>query len=239
MKYNLDGQKGPEGEINPDYIAAGPYIYDNAPGLDPENKGLTEDKKPVDPELHETKQTGIPLKGNAFDVIANSINNLNDISDNPVIKSLNITPNQRVKLGEKLGVKARDIKKAQRGPIIGPRRSVYQIGAGLDPISQMSFENNFIKDFVANRKKIKEEESKGVDTISLEQKETDYIKNYLETGVLGPVDFKEEMVSVSGLSGDIDYQTQIQNETEIIKNYIGKKVDEGIQNNLSDEDIQI
>ena len=146
MKYNLDGQKGPEGEINPDNIAAGPYIYDNAPGLDPENKGLTEDKKPVDPELHETKQTGIPLKGNAFDVIANSINNLNDISDNPVIKSLNITLNQRVKLGEKLGVKASDIKKAQRGPIIGPRRSVYQIGAGLDPISQMSFENNFIKD---------------------------------------------------------------------------------------------
>ena len=187
MKYNLDGQKGPEGEINPDNIAAGPYIYDNAPGLDPENKGLTEDKKPVDPELHETKQTGIPLKGNAFDVIANSINNLNDISDNPVIKSLNITLNQRVKLGEKLGVKASDIKKAQRGPIIGPRRSVYQIGAGLDPISQMSFENNFIKDFVANRKKIKEEESKGVDTISLEQKETDYIKNYLETGVLGKV----------------------------------------------------
>ena len=238
MKYNLDGQKGPEGEINPDNIAAGPYIYDNAPGLDPENKGLTEDKKPVDPELHETKQTGIPLKGNAFDVIANSINNLNDISDNPVIKSLNITPSQRVVLGEKLGVTASDIKKAQRGPIIGPRRSVYQIGAGLDPISQMSFETNFIKDFVANRKKIKEEESKGVDTRSLEQKETDYIKNYLETGVLGPVDFKEEMVSVSDLAGDIDYQTQIQNETEIIKNYIDKKVDEGIKNNLSNEDIQ-
>ena len=73
MKYNLDGQKGPEGEINPENIAAGPYIYDNAPGLDPENKGLTEDKKPVDPELHETKQTGIPLKGNAFDVISSQL----------------------------------------------------------------------------------------------------------------------------------------------------------------------
>ena len=59
MKYNLDGQRGPAGEINPDNLAAGPYIYDSPPGLG-DNKGLTSDKKPVDPEQHKTKQTGEP-----------------------------------------------------------------------------------------------------------------------------------------------------------------------------------
>ena len=38
MKYNLDGQRGPAGEINPDNLAAGPYIYDSPPGLG-DNKG--------------------------------------------------------------------------------------------------------------------------------------------------------------------------------------------------------
>ena len=232
MKYNLDGQRGPAGEINPDNLAAGPYIYDSPPGLG-DNKGLTSEKKPVDPEQHKTKQTGEPLKGNAFDVIKNSLNNLNDISDNPVIKSLNFTPSQRFNLGQKLGVSANDIKKAQQGPIIGQRRNPFRLGEGLDPISQLQFETDYINNFVANRKKILEEEAKGRDTRTLEQKETDYIKEYLQTGVLGPVDFKEENITAADLAGDTDYITQLNQETDYIKNYLDNKVSDGIKNNKS------
>ena len=236
MKYNLDGQKGPAGEINPDNLAAGPYIYDNPPGQG-DNKGLTAENKPVDPEQHKTKQTGEPLKGNAYNVIKDSINNLNDISDNPVIKSLNFTPSQRFNLGEKLNVSAGEIKKAQQGPIIGDRRNPFRLGQGLDPISQMQFETDYIKNFVVNRKKIKEQEAKGRDTRSLEQKETDYIKNYLETGVLGKVDFKEENFSLADITGDINYTEQLNNETEFIKNFIDNAVSQGTNNNKSNEEI--
>ena len=44
-KYNLLGQTGPEGEVNPDAPEAGPYIYDQGPGTpNPDgdvNPGLT------------------------------------------------------------------------------------------------------------------------------------------------------------------------------------------------------
>ena len=228
MKYNLDGQRGPAGEINPDNLAAGPYIYDSPPGLG-DNKGLTSDKKPVDPEQHKTKQTGEPLKGNAFDVIKDSLNNLNDISDNPVIKSLNFTPSQRFNLGQKLGVSGNDIKKAQQGPIIGQRRNPFRLGEGLDPISQLQFETDFIKNYVQIRK---ENKKSTVDTRTLEQKETDYIKHYVATGELLPVDFKEENITMADLSGDINYVEQLNNESNKIKEFIDNKVDNsGNKNN--------
>jgi hypothetical protein len=221
MKYNLDGQKGPKGEINPDNLAAGPYIYDTPPGQG-DNKGLTGDKKPVDPEQHKTKQTGEPLKGNAFEVIKDSINNLNDISDNPIIKSLNLTSSQKLNLGNKLGVSSTDIKKAQQGPIIGQRRNPFRLGEGLDPISQLQFETDFIKNYVQIRK---ENKKSTVDTRTLEQKETDYIKHYVATGELLPVDFKEENITMADLSGDINYVEQLNNESNKIKEFIDNKVD--------------
>ena len=39
MKFNLLGQRGPQGQTNPDSPEAGPYIYDTPPGLG-DNKGL-------------------------------------------------------------------------------------------------------------------------------------------------------------------------------------------------------
>jgi len=236
MKYNLDGQKGPSGEINPGNLEAGPYIYDTPPGQG-DNKGLTADKKPVDPEQHKTKQTGEPLKGNAFDVIKNSINDLNDISDNPIIKSLNLTSSQKLNLGNKLGVSSTDIKKAQQGPIIGQRRNPFRLGEGLDPISQLQFETDYIKNFVENRKKIQEEEKLGRDTRSLVQKETDYIKEYLETGVLGKVDFKEESVTLADITGDINYNEQLNKETEVIKEFIDNAVTQGSSTNQTSNQI--
>ena len=39
MKFNLLGQRGTQGETNPDAPEAGPYIYDTPPGRG-DNKGL-------------------------------------------------------------------------------------------------------------------------------------------------------------------------------------------------------
>jgi hypothetical protein len=62
MKYNLLGQRGPEGQTNPASPEAGPYIYDEAPGLkngvpspDAENKGLDSKGNPVDSSGHQDK----------------------------------------------------------------------------------------------------------------------------------------------------------------------------------------
>ena len=41
MKFNLLGQRGTKGQINPDAPEAGPYIYDSPPGRG-DNKGLVQ-----------------------------------------------------------------------------------------------------------------------------------------------------------------------------------------------------
>lgn len=62
MKYNLLGQRGPEGQTNPDAPEGGPYIYDEGPGFkdgvpspDAENKGLSAKGTPVDEQQHKDK----------------------------------------------------------------------------------------------------------------------------------------------------------------------------------------
>jgi hypothetical protein len=221
MKYNLDGQKGPKGEINPDNLAAGPYIYDGPPGQG-DNKGLTSNESPVDEKIHKEKQKKVTLTNNAYKVINESINNLNDISDNPVIKNIIFSRPQLLNLGKKINETPDDIVKAQEGPIIGSRRNPFRLGEGLDPISQLQFETDFIKNYVQIRK---ENKKSTVDTRTLEQKETDYIKHYVATGELLPVDFKEENITMADLSGDINYVEQLNNESNKIKEFIDNKVD--------------
>ena len=228
MKYNLDGQKGPEGEINPDNLAAGPYIYDGPPGQG-DNKGLTADKNPADEEKHKEQQKKVTLTNNAYKVINESIDNLNDISDNPVIKNIVFSRPQLLNLGYKINATPDEIEKAQEGPIIGNRRNPFRLGEGLDPISQLQFETDFIKNYIRIRKENKEST---VDTRTLEQKETDYIKHYVATGELLPVDFKEENITMVDLAGDKNYVEQLNNESKAIKEFIDNKVDNsGDKNN--------
>ena len=54
MKYNLIGQRGPEGQSNAEAPEAGPYIYDTPPGIG-DNKGLKEDGNPVAKAQHNRK----------------------------------------------------------------------------------------------------------------------------------------------------------------------------------------
>lgn len=56
MKYNLLGQKGPEGQTNPAAPEGGPYIYDGPPGVG-DNKGLSAKGTPVDEKQHQEKVT--------------------------------------------------------------------------------------------------------------------------------------------------------------------------------------
>ena len=78
-KFNLLGQEGPEGEVNPGAPEAGPFIYDFGPGTpNPDgdvNPGLTVDSEVVDVTGDE-ETTGDDLDmGSFFDKLDNALNN--------------------------------------------------------------------------------------------------------------------------------------------------------------------
>ncbi len=198
----------------------------------PEVKNEVSKKKETEIEDPGFRQRAIrfsTLPKESFGVIDEQINTLQDLQN--YSGAINFTASQKFYLANKLNISPREIDNiaSQKGQ--GP----LQLEAS--PIAQLEFETTYINNFVANRKKILEEEAKGRDTRTLEQKETDYIKEYLQTGVLGPVDFKEENITAVDLAGDADYITQLNQETDYIKNYIDNKVSDGIKNNKSTNDI--
>ena len=77
---------------------------------------------------------------------------------------------------------------------------------------------------------LKENPPVGVDVRSLEEKETEYIKNYVETGVLGPVDFKQDTdLLIPGAAGmvagqepgeTVDTRGQVEEETKYIESVV-------------------
>ena len=77
---------------------------------------------------------------------------------------------------------------------------------------------------------LKENPPVGVDVRSLEEKETEYIKNYVETGVLGPVDFKQDTdLLIPGAAGMVagqepgeivDTRGQVEEETKYIESVV-------------------
>ena len=79
--------------------------------------------------------------------------------------------------------------------------------------SDIRFETEYIKNFVANQQAIRKAEAENKDTRSLVEKETDYIKNFVEE-IVKPAD-----------PGDIDYGKQLEDETNYIKNYVNNVVD--------------
>lgn len=79
--------------------------------------------------------------------------------------------------------------------------------------SDIRFETDYIKNFVANQQAIRKAEAENKDTRSLVEKETDYIKNFVEE-IVKPAD-----------PGDIDYGKQLEDETNYIKNYVNNVVD--------------
>ena len=79
--------------------------------------------------------------------------------------------------------------------------------------SDLRFETEYIKNFVANQQAIRKAEAENKDTRSLVEKETDYIKKFVEE-IIKPAD-----------PGDIDYGKQLEDETNYIKNYVNNVVD--------------
>ena len=230
-KSDVEDKKVEVALENPNsYIARNPNIAEKT-GSTPAGK-VTANERESEVQDPGFRQRGIrfsTLPKESFGIIDEQINTVQDLQNYAGV--INFTTSQKFYLANKLNISPREIDNiaSQKGQ--GPLQSE------ANPIAQLEFETDYINNFVANRKKILEEEAKGKDTRSLEQKETDYIKNYLETGVLGPVDFKEEMVSVADLAGDIDYQSQLNEEINYIKDYIDNKVSDGINNNKSNDQI--
>ena len=212
------------------YIARNPNIAEKA-GITPAEKVTANEKESEvkDPGFSQKRISTSKLPTQSFKIIDDAINTVQDLQNYSGV--INFTTSQKFYLANKLNIPPREIDTivSQKGQ--GPLQSE------ASPIAQLQFETDYIKNFIANRKKILEEEAKGRDTRSLEQKETDYIKNYLKTGVLGTVDFKEENFTLSDITGDINYIEQLNEETEYIKNYIDTKVSDGLENNKSDDEI--
>lgn len=164
------------------------------------------------------------LDNKEFNVIEKEINTIQDFQN--YSNSVGFTVSQRYFLGKKLGIPTNQITNVLNETPMGPREGP------SNPIQQLQFENEFIKNYIQLKK---ENKKSPVDTRTLEQKETDYIKHYLSTGELLPVDFKEENITMADLSGDINYVEQLNNETEFIKSFIDDKVDNS--GNKSDDEI--
>ena len=211
------------------YIARNPNISVKVEEKKEELKLPERDIAPgVTPLAERVITTQVPVK--AFDVIEKEINTINDLQNYG--GAVNFTSSQKFYLATKLNIPIREIDNIIDQKLTGPQQSE------ANPIAQLQFETDYIKTFVDNRKKILEEQEAGRDTRSLEQKETDYIKTFVETGVLGKVDFKQDIETlIPTFASDINYQEQINKETEAIKKLVNNVVEDGIKNNKSNNEI--
>lgn len=223
-KSDVEDKKVEVALQNPNsYIARNPNIAEKV-GSTPSGKVTAKERESEvkDPGFEQRAVRFSTLPKESFGIIDEQINTVQDLQNYSGV--INFTTSQKFYLANKLNISPKEIDNISSQKGQGPLQSE------ANPIAQLEFETDYINNFVANRKKILEEKEKGRDTRTLEQKETDYIKNYLETGVLGPVDFKQDVE-------DIDYVTQLNQETDYIKNYIDNKVSDGIDNNKSDDAI--
>lgn len=183
-----------------------------------------------DPGFSQKRISTSKLPTQSFKIIDDAINTVQDLQD--YAGAINFTLSQKFYLAEKLNIPVKEIDKVIEQKGQGPKQSE------ASPIAQLQFETNYIRNFVDNKIKILEEKEAGRDTRSLEQKETDYIKTFVETGVLGPVDFKQDVEKLIPTYGtDINYNEQLNQETEAIKKFIEEKVNQGITENKSNDEI--
>ena len=189
-----------------------------------------EETEVKDPGFSQKRISTSKLPTQSFKIIDDAINTVQDLQD--YAGAINFTLSQKFYLAEKLNIPVKEIDKVIEQKGQGPKQSE------ASPIAQLQFETNYIRNFVNNKKKILEEKEAGRDTRSLEQKETDYIKTFVETGVLGPVDFKQDVEKLIPTYGtDINYNEQLNQETEAIKKFVEEKVNQGITENKSNDEI--
>ena len=250
MKFNLLGQRGPQGQTNPDAPEAGPYIYDTPPGRG-DNKGLVQtsfgsigvaDEKVHNEKLEEAGldplPSGIDLSSTSFapreeveakEVLPpatnSEINNVNNILDLAQLAfKKNISTTQKNKL---IGLFEFDREAVDSLILAGDTADE------IDYITQLNEEDAFIRNIVNNNMAIAKAEEEKRDTQSLVEKETNYIKQYVENKTKG-IDL-----------GDVNYIEQLNEEMEYITNFVNntvkpkvnQKLDEGKDKNEVVEEI--
>ena len=239
MKYNLLGQRGTKGQTNPDAPEGGPYIYDTPPGRG-DNKGLVKtsfgsinvvDEKSHNQKLEEAGLEPIPsgsdLSSTSFatkeevevkDVLPpatnSEINNVNNILDLAKLAyKKNISTTQKNKLIGLFGFE----REAVDSLIFAP-----DIVDEINYIAQLNEEDAFIRNIVNNNIAIAKAEEEKKDTRSLVQKETDYIKQYVEN--------KNKAID----PGDVNYIEQLNEEMEYITNFVKNTVKPKITTKLNE-----
>ena len=229
MKFNLLGQRGTQGETNPDAPEAGPYIYDTPPGRG-DNKGLVKtsfgsigvaDEKTHNKKLKEEGlepiPSGIDLSSTSFapkeeveakEVLppatnseVNNVNNMLDLAELAFKK--NISTTQKNKL---IGLFGFDRESVDSLILAGDTADE------INYIAQLNEEDAFIRNIVSNNIAIAKAEEEKRDTRSLVQKETDYIKQYVEN--------KNKAID----PGDVNYIEQLNEEMEYITNFVNNTV---------------
>ena len=245
--YNLLGQTGPKGETNPDAPEAGPYIYFNEPPGRGDNKGLVKtsfgsigvaDEKAHNKKLEEAGLDPIPsdkdLSSTSFapreeveakEVLApatnSEINNVNNILDLAQLAfKKNISTTQKNKL---IGLFGFDREAVESLILAGDTADE------IDYITQLNEEDAFIRNIVNNNIAIAKAEEEKRDTRSLVEKETDFIKQYVEN--------KNKAID----PGDVNYIEQLNEEMEYITNFVNNnvkpKVNQKLAENKSEDEV--
>ena len=246
MKFNLLGQRGPQGQTNPDAPEAGPYIYDTPPGRG-DNKGLVKtsfgsigvaDEKAHNKKLEEAGLDPIPsdkdLSSTSFapreeveakEVLPpatnseiNNVNNMLDLAQLAFKK--NISTTQKNKL---IGLFGFDREAVESIILAGDTADE------IDYITQLNEEDAFIRNIVNNNMAIAKAEEEKRDTRSLIEKETDLIKQYVEN--------KNKAID----PGDVNYIEQLNEEMEYITNFVNNnvkpKVNQKLAENKSEDEV--
>ena len=238
--YNLLGQTGPKGETNPDAPEAGPYIYFNEPPGRGDNKGLVKtsfgsinvaDEKTHNQKLEEAGLEPIPsgsdLSSTSFapkeeveikEVLPpatnSEINNVNNILDLAKLAyKKNISTTQKNKLIGLFGFERESVDSLILAPDIADE---------INYIAQLNEEDAFIRNIVNNNIAIAKAEEEKKDTRSLVQKETDYIKQYVEN--------KNKAID----PGDVNYIEQLNQEMEYITNFVNNTVKPKVTTKLNE-----
>ena len=250
MKFNLLGQRGPQGQTNPDAPEAGPYIYDTPPGRG-DNKGLVQtsfgsigvaDEKTHNEKLEEAGldplPSGIDLSSTSFapreeveakEVLPpatsseiNNVTNILDLAELAFKKS--ISPTQKNTL---IGLYGFDREAVDNLILAGDTADE------IDYITQLNEEDAFIRNIVNNNMAIAKAEEEKRDTRSLVEKETDYIKQYVENKTKG-ID-PSDVNYIEQLNEEMEYITNFVNNT--VKPKVNQKLDEGKDANKVVEEI--
>ena len=212
-----------------------------------------EEQKEFDTSNLSFGQKDIPDISKAVQNLSNrEFNNINTLSDvKKLSKTRNFSSSQMNILKGQFGLE--EINDIFKGEVVRPpadtsspegiKRTEFISNLwNFNPVAQLDSETKYIKNFVKNREKIIAEKKANKDTRSLEQKETDYIKKFVEEGILGKVDFKQDPeLLIPGANKNTikspDYIKQIEDETEYIKDYINDVVTGGVNDNKSSDEI--